>query len=353
MDCMGIRQPLLFMALLVTASVVVRAAPDAKPGKADRPVKRDVVGYFWVPDRDTSPYWTLADHRDGISTLAPTWLSFDASGTFKDNSDRRLVRWAHANGIRVTPLVANSPFKPETARPVFEDDKAIRRSVGLLLKAVRDAGADGLNLDIEGVAPADRARYNAFVEAVCKAFHDAGLIVTAAIPAKTADNPTGAWAGFADYAFLGKHLDQVQLMCYDEHWSGGAPGPIASIPWVRKVLEYAVTVIPREKLVMGMPFYGYDWPPEGSASEMTATRAQELLASLRIKPAWASAARSSHFRYTDPRGVARTVYYEDARSQAERLKLAREFRVAGVAIWRLGDETSDFWPPLRRYLTGR
>lgn len=339
------------LRIIALCALAALAVPSAMAARKE--TKRDVVGYFWVPERDTSPYWTLADHREGISTLAPTWLSYGTTGAFNNISDSRLMRWAKRNGIRVTPLLANHPFKPETARPVFETDEAIRRNVALLLKTVSDLGADGLNVDIEGVAPEDRGRYNAFIEALCREFHARGLIVTAAVPAKTSDAPTAAWAGFADYAFLGKHLDQVQLMCYDEHWSGGAPGPIASIPWVRKVLEYAVTLIPREKLVMGMPFYGYDWPAEGSAREVTATRARELLENPSIRPLWDDVAKTGHFTYTDAGGASRTVYFEDARSQAERLKLAREFGVAGVAIWRLGDETPDFWPPLIRFRSGR
>lgn len=338
----------LFTVLVAGALI----APVAKCASKE-PVKRDVIGYFWVPEGDTSPYWTLADHRDGISVLAPTWLSYDTTGAFKNISDPRLIKWARRHGIKVTPLVANHPFKPETARPVFETEEAVARNVALLLKTVQDMGADGLNVDIEGVAPADRERYNAFIEALCKAFHEKGLIVTAAIPAKTADAPTGAWAGFADYAFLGRHLDQVQLMCYDEHWSGGESGPIASIPWVRKVLAYATSMMPREKVVMGIPFYGYDWPATGSAAEMTASRAQELLKNHRISPSWDDTAKTWHFTYQDAKGASRTVFYEDARSQAERLTLAREYGVAGVAIWRLGDETPDFWPPLARYRSGR
>src|SRR5512138_2297409 len=116
----------LASVLMVLAAGVV--VPGAARGKARKPMPRDVVGYFWVPEGDTSPYWTVADHSDAISVLAPTWLSFDASGAFHNSSDARLVRWAHGHGIKVTPLVANAPFKPEVARPIFETDEAIARN---------------------------------------------------------------------------------------------------------------------------------------------------------------------------------------------------------------------------------
>lgn len=324
---------------------VVAALPAA--------AKREVVGYFWVPDKDTSPYWTLADHSDALSAIAPTWLQFDKEGNFQNNSDARTLRFAKSRGLQVTPLVSNEGFKADSARLVFADGTAVANSVATLLKAVTDLGADGVNIDIEGVAPADRTLYNNFIAALCDAFHARGLIVTAAIPAKTADNPNGAWAGFADYGFLGKHLDQVQLMCYDEHWSGGEAGPIASIPWVRKVLDYATTLIPREKIVMGVPFYGYDWPLKGSASEVTPLKGRQLPKETGKEGQWDDVAKTTSIQYTDSSGNEHTAYFESARSLKERLDLARSYRVAGVAIWRLGDETPDFWPLLRRFRDGR
>lgn len=334
-------------AFLMMCALVSVILPDA----AAR-AKRDVVGYVWVPEKDTSPYWTLADNANAFSTIAPTWLSFGADGKLVNRTDTRMLKWAKGRGLKVTPLVANSPFKPETARPIIEDDEAVKSSVAALLDAVQSMDADGLNVDIEGVAPTDRARYNVFIAALCEAFHRNNLIVTVDLPAKTSDAPASAWAGWADYAFIGRHVDQAQLMCYDEHWSGGSPGPIASIPWVRRVLEYAVTYIPREKIVLGMPFYGYDWPAEGSASEVTGVRAAEMIRTLGVQPQWDHEAQSAWFTYTGDIGK-RTVYYETSRTLKARLDLAREFKLAGVSIWRLGDESPDFWPLLKRYREGR
>jgi spore germination protein YaaH len=329
------------------AVAVLLAAASAQAAK------RQVVGYFWVPDNDTSPYWTLADHTNALTAIAPTWLAFEKDGTLTNTADARTLRFAKSRGLQVTPLVANHPMRPETARPVFADADAVTKNVALLLKTVTDLGADGINVDIEGVSPGDRALYNNFIEALCRAFHQRGLLVTAAIPAKTADNPTGAWAGFADYAFLAGHLDQVQLMCYDEHWSGGEAGPIASLPWVRKVMEYATSVMPREKIVMGIPFYGYAWPAAGTASEVTPLKGEQLSGAPGSAPAWDDAAKTTSVAYVDDTGGKRTAYFETARSLGLRLDLAREFRVAGVAIWRLGDETPDFWPLLKRYRDGK
>ena len=318
-----------------------------------KPIQRSVTGYFWLPDKDSSPYWTLADHVDCFTALAPTWLLFDAAGKFTDNTDKRLIRYAHDHGLKVTPLVANSPFQATVARLIFATEEAVQKNVSLLLSTIKASGADGINVDIEGVAPADRPLYNTFIEALCKAFHAENLNVTLDLPAKTADAPAADWAGFGDYAFLGNHADQIQLMCYDEHWSGGSAGPIASIPWVRKVMEYATKVIPKSKVVMGVPFYGYDWPVTGKTTEVTGIGAYELLKTYRQTPKWDADAQTYWFEYSDKAGVRHTAYFEHERTLRARLELAKEFGIAGISIWRLGEETSGYWPPLKRFKDGR
>lgn len=315
--------------------------------------QRSVTAYVWIAEKDTSAYWTLADHIECFSALAPTWLSFDGSGKFTDNSDKRLVAYAHGHGLKVTPLVANSPFKADVARLIFESPEAIRKNTALLLETIKASGADGINVDIEGVAPGDRPLYNAFVKELCAAFHPEHLVVTLDLPAKTGDAPTAEWGGFADYATLGKLADELQLMCYDEHWSSGGPGPIASLPWVRKVLTYATTQMPKAKVVMGVPFYGYDWSTPGHTAEVMPLRAYELLDIYQLKPQWDADAQSYWFKYSDAAGVSHTVYYEHEKTLSARLDLAREFGIAGISVWRIGDETKGFWEPMRKFKVGR
>jgi len=332
--------------------IAILFATMAAPSLA-KTTQRSVTAYFWVPEKDTSPYWTLADHIDCFTALAPTWLSFDASGKFTDNTDKRLIAYAHGHGVKVTPLVANDPFRASVAHLVFADADAVKRNVDLLLQSVKASGADGINVDIEGVAPADRPLYNAFVEALCTAFHKEKLLVTLDLPAKSKDAPTADWGGFAEYSTLGKLADQLQLMCYDEHWSSGGPGPVASLPWVRTVLEYVTNQAPREKIVMGVPFYGYDWSTPGHTAEVMPLRAYQLLQIYHQKPDWDANAQTYWFKYTDFEGAAHTVYYEHEKTLEARLELAREFGIAGIAIWRLGDETKGFWGPLKRYKAAR
>ena len=82
--------------------------------------------------------------------------------------------------------------------------------------------------------------------------------------AKTYDSTTNSWNGAFDYKALAPYLDKIMIMTYDEHYPGGTPGPIASINWYKSVIEYAVSVIPKEKIYLGAAAYGYDWSSKGT-----------------------------------------------------------------------------------------
>jgi spore germination protein YaaH len=319
-----------------------------------RSAPRSVTGYVSVSAGDSSPYWTLADHIDCFTALAPTWLSYDAAGKLTDHSDRTFVRYAHAHGVKVTPLVAIGSGKPsEVAHALFADAGAADHSASELLRSVKASGADGINVDIEGVAHGDRGLYNAFVERLCKAFHADKLLVTLDLPGKDSDAPDEEWPGFADYAFLGRHADQLQLMCYDEHWASGDPGPVGSLPWLRRVIAYAASVAPRSKVVLGVPFYGYDWPPAGPVASVTGVQAEALIAQHNAAPKWDADGESYWFQYPDVGSGAHKVYYETGRSLQARLDAANKAGIAGIAVWRLGDESAGLWAPLKRYRSGR
>ncbi len=146
-----------------------------------------------------------------------------------------------------------------------------------------------------------------------------------------------------DYALISRIVDRVVVMAYDEHWSGGAPGSIASIEWCQRVLEYALTTINRDKLIMGMPFYGRAWADQKHSraykhSSLTELKKEKKITSVqRVKDI-------PFFKYTEPVHV--TVYYEDSSSMVARGSIYRDAGVRFVSFWRLGQEDPAVWNKL-------
>jgi len=155
----------------------------------------------------------------------------------------------------------------------------------------------------------------------------------------------GPWSAAYDYAALGSIADFVVLMTYDHFNRNTVPGPIAGYDWVSRALGYAVTKMPREKIVLGLPFYGREWAEDEQgliSKSLNFGDVSVLLKRPDLVMEWDEQWRSPWFQYQD--GVTRrTVWFEDARSLGAKLDLVRLYDVRGFAAWRLGVEDPSFW----------
>jgi spore germination protein len=149
----------------------------------------------------------------------------------------------------------------------------------------------------------------------------------------------------SDYAALARVADRIQIMAYDDHTPGGAPGPIAPLPWVQSVIAYAGTQIPPSRVELGVPAYGYDWSGRGGVS-LTATQAAQLAIQVHARLRWQASQGEETFTYRRHRRRY-TVWYENATSDYDRARLAAAAGFAGIAIWAAGDEDPRLWPLLR------
>ena len=169
-----------------------------------------------------------------------------------------------------------------------------------------------------------------------------GCRVSVAVAPKTADSQRGLTVEGTDYGLLGENADQVFLKTYEWGYIYGPPMAVAPLDKVRQVVEYAVTKIPAEKLILGIPNYGYDWalPYERGitrAGRVGIREAEETAAENGAVVRYAEIAQSPWFTYLTG-GAEHIVWFEDARSIAAKWNLAREFGLSGVRYWNLMQE---------------
>jgi spore germination protein YaaH len=210
--------------------------------------------------------------------------------------------------------------------------KERRELIADLLAAARNF--DGLQIDFENVPERDADAFLSFLAEL-----RAGLgekMFTIALPARVKTS-SGSWY---HYAAIKPLVDRILLMAYDEHWSGSAPGPIASMSWCKSVANYALQVIGPEKLIMGLPFYGRAW------GNVTTSQAYiyPTIERIRREHQIAEVRRENGiptFKYEVP--VSVSVYYEDDYSLATRLQMYQSQGVQSVGFWRVGQETPVIW----------
>lgn len=239
-------------------------------------------------------------------------------------------------------------FSPELSHAIFSNDTVQDRLIDNMIRLLEAGGYRALQIDFEHIFPADRAAYNRFLERTASRLRPLGYLLSTALAPKTSAVQVGSWYEGHDYPAHGRIADFVVLMTYEWGWSGGPPMPVAPIPQVRRVLDYAVSVIPREKILMGAPLYGYDWTlpyvPGGSfALVVSPVEAIELAARHGVPIQYDATADAPTFRYYDQAGKEHEVWFEDARSMQAKYNLIREYRLRGISFWKLGGAFPQNW----------
>jgi len=274
-------------------------------------------------DRDVADLSTLA--ATGI-TLAPK------AGSIAVRPATDVLVRAHLGGAAGLAVVSNYngvEFDGERAAAMLRSSRNRRRFISAVTGEMARRGWDGVVLDFEQLPPSVRADYPELVRELTA---DAGhRQVVVAVPARTTpDDGTEPY----DLSALGTAASAVVWMAYDEHGIASGPGPVAGLPWVRAGLAIAEAAVPKDKLLLGIPGYGYSWPGSGAASDLTAAAAHDLAAAPGATTRW----DGTEQEWTVHTADGRTVWYEDARSFAVRAGLAEADGLGGIALWRVGAE---------------
>lgn len=322
------------------------------PALVSYPGATEVMAYYAERRAgDPAPYRSLSRAAGALTTVIPFAYRVDATGRISGRIDGRLLALARARGLKVLALVHNAGdgrFDAGTAHALLANPLARQRAIDQLFTLLVQTGLDGVNLDLENIPAQDRRNFTTFVRDLAAKLRPRHFLLTASLPAKTAEDRWSSWSGAYDYPALDPYLDQVVLMAYDEHVPGGTPGPVASIGWVERVVRYAVTAFPRQKIVLGIPAYGYVWGGTGGKA-VSYGQAASLIEQNGVSPVWDYRAQVPYFQYTQA-GQTRRVWYEDSRSASVKASLVKNHGLRGVAVWRLGYEDPAVWSALARKL---
>ncbi|TQN37915.1 glycosyl hydrolase family 18 (putative chitinase) [Blastococcus colisei] len=341
------RRRWIYGSAVVVVAVLAVAAALTLPGKlADR--DRPLVAAAWLPVWDERAAESLRPALDvgGVTEVSPTWATVGLDGELVVTPPTaEVLDRLEAAGARLLPTVQNfadGSWQGELVAELLRDPARELAHREALVDLALANDWDGIDIDYEALPPTAGPQFIDFLTALGADLDEHGLDLTVAVPARSADEDPGTLA--YSYQLLGRVADQVRVMTYDHSWSTSDAGPVAPLDWVSSVIDYAVERVPADKLMLGLPTYGYDWV--GTRGEVIgAAEAAALAAEVGAEPAWYEGAASRTFSYVRD-GEQHTVWYEDARSLQAAQDLAVEAGLRGVAIWQLGGEDPDVWPAL-------
>ncbi|SES40772.1 Spore germination protein YaaH [Psychrobacillus sp. OK032] len=262
-------------------------------------------------------------------------------GSLSTLDDQQIIQTARENSVAPLAVITNltsTGFDPELTQQVLGSPEIRNRVINNIYLLVKNKNYAGVNIDFEQVPEELRDLYTGFLHALRAILKPEGYYTSVAVPPKTSDNIP--WLRGYDYGGIGASVDFVFLMAYDFHEASSPPGPVAPITEVRKTIEYALHHMNRNKIILGVPRYGYDWTMDNgnavSARAVSVAEAVENAMTYQVPISYSTEYQQPFYQYWDSNGQRHIVWYEDSRARAEKLELVVEYRLKGAGAWQLG-----------------
>ncbi len=307
------------------------------------PVETITVGGYAYPFISE---WVLEQTLPYLSGLYVFSYGFTSDGNLIPPlwDDEPLI--AAAKRFGTLPILVLTPFGPDgqfnnlLISSIVNNPPYAENLIQNLLSLMSEKGYEGIDIDFEFILASDRDKFTAFVRQVAEVMRANGYRTSVALAPKTSANQQGLLYEGKDYRALGEAVDSVLLMTYEWGYTFGPPMAVAPINQVRRVVEYAITEIPPEKIDLGIPNYGYDWPlpyERGVSRATTIGNVQAVRIAVREGAviSFDTLAESPFFNYTTAEGVEHEVWFEDVRSLQAKFDLIREFGLRGCGYWQI------------------
>lgn len=327
--------------------------PTTEPRLTTSQLRARLRTTAWLPswDLDRSRA-SLREHQRNVGRLSPLWFELRADGRMVARRpgalDAEVLSIVRARQIALVPTVTNDLDRVRVHAMLATAATRTRHVDQLVALAVRHRFA-GIDIDYEDVDPADRANFTAMLQELGRRLRARDMQLSVDVPPATSSAADAIGANAYDLAAIGAAADEVRVLAYDYSTPCSGSGPIAPIAWVRQVVAHTVEFVPRGKLVLGVPLYGYDWARTGCAESRAWLDTDALRRQHRGTLGWSNPFQARQLRYTAS-GQRHLVWFEDARATAAKLKLAHDERLRGVALWRLGGEDPRTWAMLDQVL---
>ncbi len=304
-----------------------------------------LVWHQTLREEDNADFDRLIAGTKGVNVIAPTWLMLtDNDGNFESFASREYVEKAHELGLQVWAVLDNFNKGENVNSEILFSRTSVRQALtDRLMEEAEQYGLDGINLDIESISQAAQPHYVQFIRELSAACRRNGLILSV-------DNyvPSDYTRGY-NRAEQGRVADYVIIMGYDEHYAGGEPGSVASLPFVKGGIEDTLADVPKEKVINAVPFYTRRWEETAgtvTSSSMGLEAARRWVEENNVNLYWQDEL-GQYYGELDTENGVQTVWMEDERSLELKMELIREYDLAGVACWKLGLDTEDIWDIVR------
>jgi len=342
---------------VVVKKVVVTRIPEEYTGNVAWRPQNGKISLVWHMMYNGIPDLTQIGEMKGLDVISPTWFQLaNAEGDLINRASAKYVEWAHKRGYQVWALFSNTFNDVKMTGDFLNNTDSRDNAIRQLLSYAALYDLDGINIDFENINIEDKDALTQFVRELTPLLKEQGLVVSMDIGV-----PDGSenYSLCYDREAIGQIVDYVMVMTYDQHWSTSPKaGSVAQLKWVESKLVRTLESIPREKMLLGLPFYTRLWKEEtdsNGAIKVTHVEAPSMEKARAIieendaQVVWDDESGQFYAEF-EKDGAKYKIWIESAESINLKSSLAQKYNLAGVAAWKRGDETPDIWEVLSRNL---
>lgn len=318
----------------------------AKP--LNNPLKESVKMVWDQMTATASGDWSSIKYTkmSGINVISPTWFEFkDSEGNLTDRGSALYVQQAHQRNIKVWALLSHNFSQTQLTKEILSSTNKRQHIINQLVEATQKYGLDGINIDIENVQKDFSEEWVQFMRELYPQLNQKGIAVSVDIYVPS------EWSMHYERAKVAEVVDYFIVMAYDQYWSGSeSAGPVAGLDWVETSVKANLEEVPKEKLVLGIPFYTRVWyeNSEGLSSKAYDMQTiQGAIASWGVKPVFFEQLGQYYAEHIQG-DMLKKVWIEDETSIRNRKDIIKKYQLAGYAAWKLGLETKDIWDVLNK-----
>ncbi|MFC4617647.1 glycosyl hydrolase family 18 protein [Camelliibacillus cellulosilyticus] len=312
----------------------------------------DVNAYIDPRSTGASSPQVVDEVGEHLTYLAIFSYAVTRDGSLTPVTDQPSINAAYRH--RTAPLLVltnfeNGTFSQDLATAILTNNDLQNKILDEAIRIMDEKGYLGLDFDFEYLGAENREPYNDFLRKAQSRLKEKGYFVSAALAPKVSATQTGVLYAGHDYNAVGGIVDFIFFMTYEWGWSGGPPMAVSPIQSVRRVLAFAINQgVPKNKIMMGIPLYGYDWTlpyvPGGPWAKLVSPQqAIQLAAKYNQSIQYDSNSQAPFFQYTDEDGKRHEVWFEDARSIQAKFNLVKELGIRGFFYWVLGEDFPQNW----------
>ena len=348
---MSTRVKLLALISLLLSSLLIHLSDNNVAEAAPPPIPIRWM-YYVNGVSDAS----LKANYSQIDIVSPNFYRLKSDGSVQGNINADVTTFAHSKGIKVVPMIQNDPVTDDFNK-ILSDSTKVKNILDTIEQQIVANNFDGFQVDFENLNLSSEKPLTNFMHSLNDRLKARGKLTTMAVVSRTSSQPTSQFSAAYNYSALAPYLDLVTVMTYDYSWSAGDPGPVAPVDWQARVMAYAVPNFGAGKVLLGVPFYGYDWDitkekadPSTRASSTDFNNTMQLQQANNGTFGYDNTSQEPYLDYTK-NGDTHKVWFENAQSLQAKLNLMKQLQLRGFAAWRLGHEGAEFWPVIKSLTT--